>query len=226
MKPTFCKLPRQQPVAAAGPIGAANLPRRGPRATCHAGPSVARVEDAGPSASSAHTAQGGAGLPSVPRASGHPSPAAPVPAAPTSLPAHVAIIMDGNSRWARRHHSPAFSGHQRGVDALRLTVRCCCQWGIPCLTVFALSTENLHRETAEVEALLGLIERVLRREVEELHKAGVQLRFIGDRSALPAALRTQLAAAEARTAGNAALHLNVALNYSGQQVDAHCGTLL
>ena len=108
------------------------------------------------------------------------------------LPSHVAVIMDGNSRWARQRGLPRFSGHQTGVEAMRRTVQFCCRRGIQCLTVFALSTENWQRETEEVEFLLKLIQRVVNQELDELIDAGVQMHFIGDRSRLSPPLIKQL----------------------------------
>lgn len=116
---------------------------------------------------------------------------APLPIA-APLPNHIAVIMDGNSRWAKQRGLPKFSGHQTGVEAMRRTVQFCCRRGIQCMTVFALSTENWQRGREEVEFLLKLIQRVVNQELEELINAGVHINFIGDRSNLPQALIDQL----------------------------------
>lgn len=125
--------------------------------------------------------------------------------------------MDGNSRWAQRRGLPAAVGYQRGVEALRRVVRCCYEWGIPCLTVYAFSAENWRRAPAEVTALLALMERVLADEVAELASAGVRLRFIGELDRLPTGLRRSMCSSERATAGNAGLHLTVAVSYSGRR---------
>ncbi|KAG7666938.1 putative Ditrans,polycis-undecaprenyl-diphosphate synthase [Nannochloris sp. 'desiccata'] len=147
------------------------------------------------------------------------SPAAP-PTATSSLarlPNHLAVIMDGNSRWAQQQGLPVFTGHQSGVDAMRRTVEFSCNEGIHCLTVFAFSSENWQRTNEEVEFLLMLIERVVRKELEILVAAGVNIKFIGDRSKLPSSLVEQMKRAEAATAPNSTLYLTVALSYSGRQ---------
>lgn len=112
---------------------------------------------------------------------------------PHLLPQHVAVIMDGNSRWARQRGLPASAGHQAGVEALRTTIRCCTQWGIPCLTIYAFSAENWRRPDAEVALLLGLMEQVLQAELRALVRQGVRLRFIGELSLLPRSLQEQIA---------------------------------
>ena len=96
------------------------------------------------------------------------------------LPRHVAVIMDGNGRWAENKGLPRFMGHRRGVDALKDLLRCCKDWGIPALTAYAFSTENWHRPMPEVEFLMTLFERVLKRELNEMIEEGVQIRFVGD----------------------------------------------
>ncbi|KAL4529794.1 hypothetical protein Ndes2526B_g04584 [Nannochloris sp. 'desiccata'] len=125
--------------------------------------------------------------------------------------------MDGNSRWAQQQGLPVFTGHQSGVDAMRRTVEFSCNEGIHCLTVFAFSSENWQRTNEEVEFLLMLIERVVRKELEILVAAGVNIKFIGDRSKLPSSLVEQMKRAEAATAPNSTLYLTVALSYSGRQ---------
>ena len=118
-------------------------------------------------------------------------PSSPPPSR-TGLPKHLAVIMDGNSRWAQQRHLPSFSGHQSGVDALRRTVEFSRNHNIKALTVFAFSSENWQRTNEEAEFLLMLIERVVEKELEELVAAGVNMQFIGDRSKLPSSLLDQM----------------------------------
>jgi len=110
-----------------------------------------------------------------------------------AVPNHIAIIMDGNSRWARQHGRPEFMGHQQGVEALRATVQACRRLGVRCLTVFAMSTENWERDPTEIAFLLKLVETVLQQEVEKLMNAGVRLQFVGERSSLPTSLLEEMA---------------------------------
>ncbi len=131
-------------------------------------------------------------------------------------PVHVAIIMDGNGRWARQHGLPRALGHRAGVRALRPVVRACPDLGIKVLTVYGFSTENWSRPPMEVTALMHLLVEFLRREVEELHRQGVRLMTIGDRSALPEEAREELGRAIERTAGNERLTLCLALSYGGR----------
>ena len=144
-----------------------------------------------------------------------PAGAAPAPAA-ARLPRHIAIVMDGNGRWAERRRRPRSFGHRAGVKAVRATVEFCLRQRIPALTLFAFSSENWQRPAAEVGALMGLFIKALDREVAELDKHGVKLRFIGDRPSFPAEIRERMDAAERRTAGNGALALNVAASYGGR----------
>ena len=132
-------------------------------------------------------------------------------------PAHIAIIMDGNGRWARARGLPRAVGHARGADALRRTVSAAVELGIPYLTVYAFSLENWERPSAEVDALMGLLHRYLRSEIAELHKQGVRLRFIGARGRLPVDIVSLLEDVESRTADNGRLTLTVALSYGGRQ---------
>ncbi|CAG9465429.1 unnamed protein product [Pedinophyceae sp. YPF-701] len=134
-----------------------------------------------------------------------------------SLPKHIGIIMDGNTRWAEQRGLPTLNGHERGVDALRETVRACGAWGVPAITVFAFSTENWRRGSSEVSGLLSLLESTLRKEVPELRRNGVQLRFLGDLSRLPLPLQSAARWAEAETAGGGGLRLGVALSYGARQ---------
>lgn len=132
------------------------------------------------------------------------------------LPGHVAIIMDGNGRWARKRGLPRTAGHRSGVKALRATVEACARRGIKVLTVFAFSSENWNRPRKEVGTLMRLMIEALDREVGELAKKGVQLRFIGDRSQLDETISARMLAAEKMTRGNEGLILVVALGYGGR----------
>ena len=133
-----------------------------------------------------------------------------------AVPAHVAIIMDGNGRWATRRGLPRVAGHRAGVEAVRRTIRCAMEAGVGCLTLYAFSSENWRRPAGEVSDLTGLLRHFLRNEVAELDEAGVRLRVIGDRARFDRDIQTELEAAERRTAGNAKLTLVVALSYGGR----------
>jgi len=133
-----------------------------------------------------------------------------------NLPRHVAIIMDGNGRWAAARKLPRHAGHKAGISALRACVQTCTARGIGALTVFAFSSENWSRPPEEVSLLMGLFVEALDQEVEELHRNGVRLRFIGDRQRLSVRLQAYLAAAETRTATNENLSLNIAMSYGGR----------
>lgn len=141
---------------------------------------------------------------------------------PERVPFHVAIIMDGNGRWASRRHLPVLAGHRAGTRALKGTVKSALRAGVRQLTVYSFSTENWSRPPEEVDGLMGLLEEMIDNEVDELHEQGVRLSFIGRREALAPGLQTKLAESEARTAGNDALVLYVAFNYGGRSeiVDA------
>ncbi|MBN6149028.1 di-trans,poly-cis-decaprenylcistransferase [Xanthomonas sp. AmX2] len=134
-----------------------------------------------------------------------------------SLPRHIAIIMDGNGRWAQRRRRPRVIGHRAGARAVNRTIDFCLERGIPALTLFAFSSENWGRPQEEVDALMKLFLHALDREVEELQRRGVRVRFIGDRSRFAPALRERMAQAEARTGDNQALHLSIAASYGGRQ---------
>lgn len=133
-----------------------------------------------------------------------------------TLPRHVAIVMDGNGRWARKRGLPRTAGHKQGVETVREIVRMTRQLDIPCLTVYAFSTENWSRPQHEVDTLMRLMVDAIIREVPELHANGVRLRFIGDLSRLNRELTQAVERAHAATAGNTALTLNVAVNYGGR----------
>ncbi len=135
---------------------------------------------------------------------------------PARLPRHVAIVMDGNGRWARARHLPRTVGHQRGRRAVRATIRAAMRRGVPLLTLFAFSSENWKRPVDEVDALMKLFINALEKELDELDENGVRLTFIGERSRLDASVRRLMEAAEARTAGNDRLQLQIAVSYGGQ----------
>ena len=144
---------------------------------------------------------------------------APTPAttpAADRLPRHVAIIMDGNGRWAERRHRPRSFGHRAGVKAVRASVEFCLRQRIPALTLFAFSSENWSRPATEVNALMTLFLKALDREVGQLREHGVRLRFIGDPAPFPAEVRASMRAAAESTAHNEALALNIAANYGGR----------
>jgi undecaprenyl diphosphate synthase len=131
-------------------------------------------------------------------------------------PHHIAIVMDGNGRWATRRFLPRVAGHKRGIDTLRACVRHCGERGIKVLTVFAFSSENWNRPVEEVSGLMELLAVALAREVPELKTQGVRLHFVGDRMALSDKVRAGLAQAEADTAANTRLVFNVCFNYGGR----------
>jgi undecaprenyl diphosphate synthase len=133
------------------------------------------------------------------------------------LPKHVAVIMDGNGRWAKRRGRPRIMGHQRGVDALKDLLRCCKDWGIPALTAYAFSTENWGRPLEEVEFLMTLFERVLRRELKEMQAENVRIRFVGNLEALPDSLQDEIARSMSDTKDNCGIEFTVATNYGGRQ---------
>lgn len=135
---------------------------------------------------------------------------------PANLPRHVAIIMDGNGRWAERRGSPRFAGHKAGVEAVRNVVEICGELGIQALTLFAFSSENWRRPKKEVGLLLELFITALEREVNKLHKNRVQLRVMGDINAFPAKLQQRIHEAMQLTATNQGLILNIAANYGGK----------
>lgn len=133
------------------------------------------------------------------------------------LPRHIAIIMDGNGRWAQKRGLPRTAGHRAGVEALREIVRACSVWGIQVLTVYAFSTENWKRPAGEVNFLMRLFSRYLDQEVDELDANFVSVRFIGDISGLAAGLQRKTQAVQERTAANQGLVLNIAVNYGGRR---------
>ena len=132
-----------------------------------------------------------------------------------TAPRHIAIIMDGNGRWAKRRQLPRIAGHRAGVENVRVIVKYCAESGIETLTLFAFSSENWRRPPTEVKLLFDLFVLVLDQEIERLHDAGVRLRVIGDRAPFPARLKRCIERAEARTEANSRLNLVVAANYGG-----------
>jgi undecaprenyl diphosphate synthase len=145
-----------------------------------------------------------------------PAKALPPQLDPLRLPAHVAVIMDGNGRWARQRGLPRVMGHRAGVEALKRTLRLCSDWGIGALTAYAFSTENWNRPGEEVAFLMTLFERVLARELEALEREQVRIRFLGELEALPSGLQDLIANAEGRTAANTGIRFNVCTNYGGR----------
>ncbi len=133
-----------------------------------------------------------------------------------TLPQHVAIIMDGNGRWAQRQGKPRVWGHKKGVEAVRRSVSFCRELGIKSLTLFAFSSENWRRPEEEVSTLMQLFLMVLQSEVKTLHKHNVRLKIVGDLSAFSDKLRDSISKAEQLTAANTALTLNIAANYGGR----------
>lgn len=131
-------------------------------------------------------------------------------------PRHVAIVMDGNGRWAKQRHRPRSFGHHAGQKAVRAVIEACLRRGIEALTLFAFSSENWNRPQDEVGALMELFLKALDREVDELHDHGVRIRFIGELDAFAAALRERMQAAMAKTLTNTKLALNIAVNYGGR----------
>jgi len=133
-----------------------------------------------------------------------------------ALPEHIAIVMDGNGRWAEARGEPRTAGHRAGIEPVRRTIRECARLGVRALTLFAFSSENWRRPETEVATLMSLFMDALDREVEELHSNGVRLRIIGNRQSLAVRLQQRIAEAEARTAANTRLDLQVAVSYGGR----------
>ncbi len=136
---------------------------------------------------------------------------------PLAVPRHVAIIMDGNGRWASARGLPRAAGHRRGVDALRKTVRAAVEMGISYLTIFSFSAENWSRPISEVRELMGLLRLFVRNDLVELHNEGVRIRVIGQRDGLESDILRLLEEAEELTKANAMMTLVVAFNYGGRQ---------
>ena len=139
-----------------------------------------------------------------------------VATAPPPPPAHVAIIMDGNGRWAKLRGLPRIAGHRRGAEAVRRTVQAAAEFGIGYLTLFGFSSENWKRPIGEVDDLMGLLRHYIRAEIAELHAQGVRVRIIGERRRLAPDIVTLIDKAEALTGGNGGLRLTLALSYGGR----------
>ncbi|MBX9254053.1 isoprenyl transferase [Desmonostoc muscorum CCALA 125] len=135
---------------------------------------------------------------------------------PQHLPHHIAVIMDGNGRWAKNRGLPRIAGHRQGAKTLKELLRCCKHWGIKALTAYAFSTENWQRPVEEVNFLMLLFERLLHRELAQMHQEGVRISFIGDLSVLPKSLQTQMERSMAETLNNQAIHFTVAVNYGSR----------
>lgn len=129
---------------------------------------------------------------------------------------HIAIIMDGNRRWAKEKHLPSAMGHQKGVDSLRSTMRLFDKFGIKYLTVYAFSTENWNRKKEEVEFLMGLLAKTLLNELDDMHKENVRIRFLGDLTKLSKNLVDIVKNAENKTKDNTGVNLNIAFNYGSR----------
>ncbi len=142
------------------------------------------------------------------------------------LPRHVAVIMDGNGRWAEQRSKPRYAGHKAGVKPVRMIVEQAAEAGLGYLTLFAFSSENWRRPREEVSRLMGLFFDVLRREVDDLHKNNVKLRFVGQVGMLSERLQARIRAAEERTAANTGLNLIIAVAYGGRWDITHAAQSL
>lgn len=134
----------------------------------------------------------------------------------SDVPRHIAIVMDGNGRWAKQRMLPRVAGHRKGVEAVRRTVQACVRYGVESLTLFAFSSENWRRPAEEVSVLMKLFLKVLKTDINRMHREGIRLRIIGDLSAFGKELRDAIEEAEALTRGNSVLNLNIAANYGGR----------
>ncbi len=141
---------------------------------------------------------------------------APVSIARSALPRHIAIIMDGNGRWAARRHLPRTAGHRRGAQAAKDTVLAAAELGIEYITLYSFSSENWHRPMDEVEDLMGLLRYTMQREASDMDSRGIRLRVIGDRERLPEDVRQTVEAMEAKTARNRQMTVVIALSYGSR----------
>lgn len=132
------------------------------------------------------------------------------------LPRHVAVVMDGNGRWANKRHLPRAAGHKAGVSSTREIVENCAKKGIEALTIFAFSSENWNRPESEVSSLMSLFVSTITAEVKKLHKKNVRVQFIGDRTRFSEKLQSSINDSEVLTSDNSGLHLNIAANYGGR----------
>jgi undecaprenyl diphosphate synthase len=135
---------------------------------------------------------------------------------PTRLPQHIAVIMDGNGRWAKRRHLPRIAGHRAGASAARQVIETCARMGIPALTLYAFSLENWRRPQPEVDFLMRLLREYLKQELPEIHRNNIRMLVIGRLEQLPEAVREDVCKAMELTAGNTGMKLAVALNYGGR----------
>lgn len=142
-------------------------------------------------------------------------------ALPERMPRHVAIIMDGNGRWAKAHGLPRTEGHRHGTENLRRTLKACVEFGVEILTIYAFSTENWSRPPLEVRMLMRILEMVIDRELKELHENGVQIRHIGEMQGIAPVLQKKIQYACDYTKNNTRLILNVAFNYGGRDEIIH-----
>ena len=138
-----------------------------------------------------------------------------------NLPRHVAVIMDGNGRWATQQKLPRIAGHRQGAKTLKELLRCCKDWGIEILTAYAFSTENWRRPTEEVDFLMLLFEKMLHRELGEMHQEGVKINFVGDLTALPKSLQNEMQRSMLETSNNHDVQFNVAVNYGSRKEIIH-----
>ena len=132
------------------------------------------------------------------------------------MPKHIAVIMDGNGRWAKKKLLPRLVGHNKGLESVKKTIECCIKNNIPILTLYAFSTENWKRPPKEVEGLLRLFSESISKESKKIHSNNIRLKFIGDNSALSGVLQRKIIDIEKITEKNSKLHLNIALNYGGR----------
>jgi len=140
---------------------------------------------------------------------------------PKTLPKHVAIIMDGNGRWAKQQGKQRIMGHKAGVEALKRSIRACAYLGIHYLSVYAFSTENWKRPSAEVKFLMQLLKNLLDKDLQELHEDGARLKCIGDINGLDKSLRKKIATAEELTKDNTAIQFNIMINYGSRMEITH-----
>ncbi len=150
----------------------------------------------------------------------------PRPAPTSSLPTHIAIIMDGNGRWAKQRGLPRVAGHKKGADSVREVIESSVQIGIKYLTLYAFSSENWRRPAEEIDGLMELLSFYLKKEINALHKNGVRLNFIGDREKLNLDIAKKLLEAEELTKNNSTLLLTIALSYGSRQEMVRATTLI
>nr|AUG32716.1 Undecaprenyl pyrophosphate synthetase (UPPS) [Paulinella longichromatophora] len=136
---------------------------------------------------------------------------------PIRMPSHIAVIMDGNGRWAQKRGLPRIMGHRAGVEALKRTLNLCNDWGINFFTAYAFSTENWSRASEEVGFLMALFERILEQELKSLEQEKICIQFLGDLEVLPTKLQLLIDSAIQRTASNEGVHFNVCLNYGARK---------